>query len=238
MNNYKTLKSNNLRTFPNLKFTSIFKYSRDRVCWIECHSCLHPNVVYVPTCFPYMSAWFTCQLACVLEWFMCQCACMPTFHFYVSTCQWTCQCAKRHASVSTGRTNLPKGVTIFQTFLLRNAERNFYALLLYKKFLIILDTIVMQIICICAVHKNCIMLTSILPVVSKSVEFFHFFYFIFLFFMFSSFVKNIKVLGFYTLQVTMVFSNFAQLKQLNKIKNNRECCDLLELWSAWIGAQI
>ena len=31
------------------------------------------------------------------------------------------------------------------------------------------------------------------------------------------------------LQVTTVFSNFPQLKQLNKKKNRREYCDLLEL---------
>ena len=40
---------------------------------------------------------------------------------------------------------------------------------------------------------------------------------------------NIKRPGFYKLQVTMVFSNFPQLKQLNKIKNTCEYCDLLEL---------
>ena len=41
--------------------------------------------------------------------------------------------------------------------------------------------------------------------------------------LFCSLVKN----GFYTLLVTRVFSNFPQLKQLNKIKNLREYCDLL-----------
>ena len=38
-----------------------------------------------------------------------------------------------------------------------------------------------------------------------------------------------KRLSFYTLQVTKVFSNFPQLKQLDKIKNTCEYCDLLEL---------
>ena len=41
--------------------------------------------------------------------------------------------------------------------------------------------------------------------------------------------------GFCMLLVTRVFSNFPQLKQLNKIENTCEYCDLLELGSAWIG---
>ena len=41
--------------------------------------------------------------------------------------------------------------------------------------------------------------------------------------------ENIKRPGFYTLQVTRVFSNFPRLKQLNKIKDTCEYCDLLEL---------
>ena len=49
--------------------------------------------------------------------------------------------------------------------------------------------------------------------------------------LFCSLVKNenTKRPGFYTLLVTRVFSNFRQLKQLNKIKNTCEYCDLLEL---------
>ena len=49
--------------------------------------------------------------------------------------------------------------------------------------------------------------------------------------LFGSLVKNenTKRLGFYTLLVTRAFSNFPQLKQLNKIKNTCEFCDLLEL---------
>ena len=39
------------------------------------------------------------------------------------------------------------GVPLFQTFLLRNAKENFYILLLYKKFYILLDIIVMHIMC-------------------------------------------------------------------------------------------
>ena len=54
------------------------------------------------------------------------------------------------------------------------------------------------------------------------------------FFLFCSLVKNgnVKTPGFYTLQVIRVFSNFLQLKQIIKIKNMREYCDLLELRSA------
>ena len=57
------------------------------------------------------------------------------------------------------------------------------------------------------------------------------FYYLFLF---CSLVRNenIKRPGFYTLKVTRVCSNFPQLKQLNKIKNMCEYCDLLELRSA------
>ena len=71
---------------------------------------------------------------------------VPIIQFGVPTCQ-------RCANVSTWPFNVPNSVPIFQTFLLQNAERNFYTLLLYKKFYIILDMI-----CICIVHKNCIIL--------------------------------------------------------------------------------
>ena len=56
------------------------------------------------------------------------------------------------------------------------------------------------------------------------------FYFL-LFFSFLLLVRNEKIKrpGVYTLQVTRIFSNFPQLKQLNKIKNTCEYCDLLEL---------
>ena len=56
----------------------------------------------------------------------------------------------------------------------------------------------------------------------------------FLFYHFSHFcylVRNehIKRPGFNKLQLTRAFSNFSQLKQLSKIKNACEYCDLLEL---------
>ena len=109
----------------------------------------------------------TCQRAYVPAWFTCQCACVstcqsvPSSHFYVPTCQKTCQRAIRRASVSTWHVNVPSGVLIFQTFLLRNVKGNLYALLLYKKFYIILDIIVINIICLCIVHTNCIILYCI-----------------------------------------------------------------------------
>ena len=46
----------------------------------------------------------------------------------------------------------------FLTFFLRNAKGNFYTLLLYKNFYIILDIIVIHMICVCIVHENCIIL--------------------------------------------------------------------------------
>ena len=72
---------------------------------------------------------------------------------------------------------------------------------------------------------------SILYVILKKSVFFIKIIYIFLFFLsFCSLVRNenVKRPGFYTLQVTRVFSNFPQLKQLNKIKNTCEYCDLLE----------
>ena len=63
---------------------------------------------------------------------------VPTSHFYVPTWQLTCQRAKRRANFSTWRANVPRSVPIFQTCFLQNTKRNFYSLLLYKKFYIIL----------------------------------------------------------------------------------------------------
>ena len=114
-------------------------------------------------------AWFTCQRACLPAWLMCQRACVPTcqkranFLFLrvnvpknVPTCHKTYQCfnlvcqrAKRRTNISTWRANVPESVPIFQTFILRNAKGNFYTLLLYKKFYIILDIILTRIMCVC-----------------------------------------------------------------------------------------
>ena len=94
---------------------------------------------------------------------------IPTSHFYVQTCH-------KRANVSTG-------VPIFQTFLLQNVKRNFYTLLLYKKFYITLDIIVIHIMCICILHKNCIKLhfhTSCHITKKVWVFFCYFFSFLFL----------------------------------------------------------
>ena len=131
---------------------------------------------------------------------------VPSSHFHVPTCHkaWqcfnlACQRAKRRANFSTRRANVPKSMPIFQTFLLRNAKGNFYTLILYKIFCIILDIILIHIMYVFIVHINCILL-----------------YFLKLFCSLDR-NGNIKTTGFYTLQVT------------------REYCDLVRLWSAWVG---
>ena len=83
---------------------------------------------------------------CMPSWFTHQCARVPTgqksanFLFLcanvsinVLTCYTACQCfnlacqrAKRRANVSTWRTNVPKGMPTFRTFLVRHAKGNFY----------------------------------------------------------------------------------------------------------------
>ena len=141
--------------------------------------------------------------------------CQPTNN--VLTCHTTCQCAKWRVKFWTWRTNVPKGVPIFQTFLLRNAKGNFYTLSLCKKLYILLDIIV--------VHKIRIILNfyTSCHITEACVKFFFFIIMIILFFLFfylfCSLVRNenIKRPGFYTLQVKWVFSNFPQLKQLHKI---------------------
>ena len=179
-----------------------------------------------------VSTWSTCQRACVPAWFTYQRACVsmcqkrtnflfwsaivPTYH-NVPTCHTACQCAKWRVKFWTWRTNVPKGVPIFQTFLLRNAKGNFYTLSLYKKLYILLDIIV--------VHKIRIILNfyASCHITETCVESFFFIITIILFFLFfhlfCSLVRNenTKRPGFYTLQVKWVFSNFPQLKQLHKI---------------------
>ena len=145
-----------------------------------------------------------------------------TWPINVPTCQMACQFPFWHA-------NVPKGVPIFQTFFLQNAKGNFYNLLLHEKVYIILDIIVMHMIVYVSYIKTALYFISILHVIlKKSVEFSK---------LFCSLDENenTKRPGFYTLLVTRVFSNFLQLKQLNKTNNAFEYCDLLELWSAWIG---
>ena len=126
---------------------------------IACHGCLRVNVVYVST-------YFRASVVYVL--------------FGVPACQ----CAIRRANVLTWRANVPKRVSIFQTFLLQYAKGNFYTLLLYKKLYILLDLIVIHIICISIVHKSCIILhfyTSC-HIKENCVEFFFYYFFSFLLF--------------------------------------------------------
>ena len=67
-----------------------------------------------------------------------------------------CQRAKWRANFSFWRVRVLKSVPVFQTFFLEGAKGNFNTLFLYKKFYIILDIIVIHMICICIVYKNCI----------------------------------------------------------------------------------
>ena len=95
-----------------------------------------------------VSAGFTCQRACVLT---CQKACQILVPINVSTCHM-------RANDSTWTPNISNGVSIFWTFLLRIDKQNFYNLLLYKKFYMIRDVIVIYIICIGVAHRNCVIL--------------------------------------------------------------------------------
>ena len=117
-------------------------------------------MAYVP-CMP---AWSTCPRTNVsINVPTCQrCANYSTWCANVPTaCQFlnlACQRAKWHANFSFWHANLPEGMLNFQTFLLRNAKGNFHTLMVYKKFCIILDIIVIHMTCICIVHKDCIIL--------------------------------------------------------------------------------
>ena len=92
---------------------------------------------------------------CVPAWSTCLCAKVA---INMPTCQRCANYSTRPANVPTAcqilnfacqrakwRANDPKGVLNFQKFDLQNAKGNFYTLLLYKKFYIILDIIVLYI---------------------------------------------------------------------------------------------
>ena len=150
------------------------------------------NVVYVP-------AWFTCQRATSQKRanlsFL-----RANVSINLSRYHTACQCfnlagqrAKWRANFSTWHANVLKGVPIFQAFLLRNAKWNFYTLLLYRKCYILHN-----IICICVVNKNCIILhlhTSC-HIKEKCVDFFFFIIF-FSFLLFSYKLKYRKTLFLY-----------------------------------------
>ena len=149
-------------------------------------------------------------VTCVPAYSTCQhTKCMPTSQFYMPTCQ----CANKRA-------NVPKGMLIFQTFSLQNAKGNLYTLLLYKKFYIILDIIVIH-ICLFIIHKNYILHIYISSHVKEKWALKN---------------ENTKRPGFYLLLGTKVLLNFFLLKQLNKLKG-RICvniviflsCDMLGL---------
>ena len=111
---------------------------------------------------------------------------LPMFQLGMPTCQTACQ----FFNLACQR---PKSVPIFQTFLLRNAKGNSYTLLLYERFYIILDIILIHIMCVCIVHINCIIL-----------------YFLKLFCSLDR-NGNIKTPGFYTLQVTREYCDLLEL---------------------------
>ena len=109
--------------------------------------------------------------ACQLLIFMCQRANKSAnvsygasmFQTGVSTCQTGCQFFKSSCQRA-------KRMPIFRIFLLRNLWGNFYTLLLYKRFYIILVGIIfIYIICICKLHFY----TSV-HIKEKFVEFFFF----------------------------------------------------------------
>ena len=94
------------------------------------------------------------------------------------------------------------------------------ALFLYKKFYIILDIIVISIICICIVHKKCIILhfyTSCDIILYYTILSTILYFDIILYYTYYSFLS--------TLQFTRVFSNLTQLKQPSKIMNMCEYCN-------------
>ena len=113
----------------------------------------------------------------------------------------------------------------FQPFLLQNVKGNLYTLLLYKKFYIILDIIVTLIICICIVHKNCVIIHfyASCRIKAKGVEFC-------LLKIFCSLIrnKNIKIWFLY------VTSNkgFLEFYTVKTTKQNKEY--VWVLWSSWI----
>ena len=107
-------------------------------------------VPYVPACQNGLrSSMLACHRGLRTTVLTCQRAkSVPASHFYVPinvpTCQFfnlacqhakacqyfnlACQRVEWRANFSTWRANVPKGVPIFQTFLLRNAKWNFYSI--------------------------------------------------------------------------------------------------------------
>ena len=103
---------------------------------------------------------------------MCQtCANYSTWRINIpKVCQFsnlTCERAKRRANFSFWHANLPNSVPVFlYSFyeILREISILYYYI---KKSYIILDIIIIHMICVCIVHKKCIILHSILQVILK-----------------------------------------------------------------------
>ena len=111
-------------------------------CVPACQRALRANLVYVQrACVP------TCQKRASFLFLRANVPItVPTCHKACQCFNLPCQGAKRRVKFSTWRANVPKSVPIFQKFLLQNAKVNFYNSLLYKKFCIVLDIIVIHII--------------------------------------------------------------------------------------------
>ena len=105
---------------------------------------------------------FANRVPCVPAWSTCQrVKLVATSHFHVPMYQKTCQRAE--------------GVSMFQSVLLQNAKGNFCTLLLYKKFSIILDIVVIHMICIYVSYiKIVLYFIYILHVVLTCAEFLFF----------------------------------------------------------------
>ena len=151
-------------------------------------TCLRAKVVYVPTCLHasvvYVSTFLVCQRG----------KSVLTFHFYVPinvpTCHKTCQyfnlawrraksCARflEHSSNEMLR-EISINTCIILIYLYYCI---IFFILLFEKFHIIIDIIVIRIICICIVEKNCIILRfyTLYNIKEKSEEFFFFIAFVF-----------------------------------------------------------
>ena len=151
-------------------------------------ACIPTQSTYQRVCVP---AWFTCQRACELVWFTGQRVGVPkACHLLIFTCLHAIRSVivlSWWDNFSTWRTNVPKGVPIFQLLALPNTKKNFYTLLLYKKLYILLDIRVIH-TCICIENKNSLILyfyTSC-HINEKFVKFLFFYYFC----LFCSLVKN------------------------------------------------
>ena len=156
---------------------------------------------------------------------------MSSSHFYVPTCQWTCQRAKRRANVLTCHATVPNGVPIFQLSVPTSQK----VCQLYKQSAY---EMLRQISLLCYYIKN-----STFYLISESYLSYqhvsHMWIVIVLHLYTSCHIKENFVEWKYKktwfLYVWRVFSNFSQLKQLSKIKHTWEYCDLHELRSAQVG---